>query len=79
MARFHFHILSEGERITDEEGIELAGEAQARAEALAGARSIMAADMLTGSVPMNQVIEVLNSEGALLFAIPFSEAVEFRC
>ena len=78
MARYHFHILCDGERISDDEGLELESVERARTEAIAGARSIMAADLLQGLVPMNQIIEVEDEHGSPVFALPFADTVEFR-
>jgi hypothetical protein len=78
MARFFFDIICEGAVIGDDDGLELRDAEQARREAVAGARSIMAADLLKGFVPMNQRIEVKDRSGALVLALPFADAVEFE-
>ena len=74
MPLFFFHICNGNGFIEDEEGRELADEAEARASALAGARDIMAEEMRAGQLNPASFIEVEDSEHRYLFTLPFSEA-----
>lgn len=78
MARYFFDIVCDGQVISDDDGLELRDAEQARREAVAGARSMMAADLLSGVVALNQRIEVRDGSGAMVLALPFEEAVEFQ-
>jgi hypothetical protein len=57
-----------------DEGLSYPDEAAARAAALAGARSMIAADLLEGSPNLDCRIEVTDKNGKLLFSIPFESA-----
>jgi hypothetical protein len=78
MPHFYFHVCDGTGFVEDEEGRELRDEASARAEALRGARSIMADDLQRGQLDLSSFIEVEDGEHALLFTLMFSEAVELK-
>jgi len=74
MPLYFFHVCNGNGFTEDEEGRELADEAEARAAAVAGARDIMAEEMRSGQLNPASFIEVEDSEHRHLFTVPFSEA-----
>ena len=74
MPLFFFHVCNGNGFTEDEEGRELADEAEARVAALAGARDIMAEEMRSGQLNPASFIEVEDSEHRHLFTLAFSEA-----
>lgn len=76
MPRFFFHICNGTGFIEDEEGQELPDVEAARAEAVKGARSIMATDVQRGELDLSSFIEVQGDDGALIFTLNFTEAVD---
>ena len=69
------HICDGHGFIEDEEGRNLADDAEAREEAVAAARDIMSNDLRNGLLDLTSFIEVEDETGKLLFAVTFAEAV----
>ena len=63
MPRYHFNIDNSIGYLADEEGRELAGPEEARSEALKGARSIIAEEVLQGRVDLRGRLEVVDRAG----------------
>ena len=59
MSRYHFNIHNGLGFVEDEEGRELGAPAEARIEALKGARSIIADEVLQGRLDLRGRLEVL--------------------
>lgn len=59
-----------------DEALEYPDEDAARAAALAGARSLIAADVLEGTLDLAGRIDVCDEAGRLLFSLPFASAVK---
>ncbi|HYD14122.1 MAG TPA: hypothetical protein VEC11_14845 [Allosphingosinicella sp.] len=76
MARFYFHLRDGQDVLLDPEGVELEGLDRARDQARHSARSILAAEVLEGRVPLHMRIDVENGSGAIVHGLPFTEAVE---
>lgn len=76
MARYFFHERSVGEYHVDEHGIDLPDLEAVRREAIAGARSIIAAAALTGRLSLEVFFEVTDAQGTLVLTLPFSSAVQ---
>lgn len=74
MPRYRFNIRDGSGTIEDEEGLELSGTEAARDEAIRGARSLICDDVMQGRLNLRGRVEVLEAEGALLFAVSFAEA-----
>jgi len=74
--RFHFHIRHEaaGTLERDEEGMVLPDIAAAETEALESARQLVVEQMKTGQRIVSR-FEVADSEGNLVFVLPFREAL----
>ena len=75
MLRYHFNIHNGAGFTSDEEGLEFGDAEAARAEALKGARSLIAAEVLEGRLDLRGRIEVTGDDGSLLFTLLFAEAV----
>lgn len=78
MPRFFFHLKDGQDTLLDAEGIELDDAEAARHSALVEARNIISHEALKGTIDLTQCIEVLDSAGALICALEFSDAVEVR-
>jgi hypothetical protein len=78
VSRFYFHVCNGSGFTEDGEGRELPDLEAARAVALAGARDIMAAEMLRGEIDLGSFIEVEDEEHRLLFILTFDEAVSIK-
>ncbi|WP_306421767.1 DUF6894 family protein, partial [Methylobacterium trifolii] len=63
------------ELIEDPEGLDLLDLAAARAEALAGARDILANSVRKGEPLDGQRIEIANAAGELLATVAFKDAI----
>ena len=74
MVRYYFHIV-DGRTVKDEEGQEFPGLDEARAEAIAAARSIMREAIWTGRLPLNECIQIADEKGAVLETVPFRDAI----
>jgi hypothetical protein len=78
MPRFFFHVCNGTGFVEDEEGRELPDLGAARAEALKGARSIMADDLHRGVLDLASFIEVEDERRTLIFTLNFGDLVEIR-
>ena len=76
MPRFYFHICDGSGFVEDEEGRELEDPEAARAEAVKGARGIMADDIHKGILALSSFIEVEDEAHRLLFTITFQDLLE---
>jgi hypothetical protein len=74
MALYYFHLRNHSDVLLDPEGRELA-DGKIAAAALSEAREIIAADVRTGSVDLDQNIEVEDSGGAVVHRVCFEDAV----
>jgi hypothetical protein len=73
---FYFHVRCGDNFIEDSEGFNCTSLAAARAEAIAGARDLLAEDVKHGRFDINQRFELTDAAGRLRLTIPFREAVE---
>lgn len=78
MHRFYFHLHECGELTVDEEGRALPSFEHAFKEAVAAARSVMAAEVANGMLCLACHIEITDSYGITLATLPFSEALIIR-
>ena len=76
MPLYFFNLYNGTGFVPDEEGRELPDPDAARAEAIHGARSLIADEVLKGRLDLNGRLDVLDGSGSLLFTIFFSDAVE---
>ena len=73
--RYHFHLRERGGYIPDEEGLELANLEAAREAAVAGARSIIADEVVQGKIPLASVLEVEDENGNRVLELAFRDTV----
>lgn len=79
MARYHLHIHCDDRVAEDEDGIEFPNLEAAKAEALKGARSILADDLMRGRVDLRGRIDVADDTGSVVETVRFEDAVEIVC
>lgn len=75
MPLYFLHIHNSTGFAEDEEGQELADLDQARAKAVEGIRSMLASEVLKGSIDLCGRIEIADDAGNPLAVVPFREAV----
>lgn len=75
MSRYHFHLFTPDEYIVDDIGIELADSNRAYLEAVKGAREVSIEMLREGQSVLSCRFEVVDSQGRLIHAVPFSEAL----
>ena len=76
MTVYYFHLWH-GEQLTDDlEGVACVSLEAARKRAIEGARDILAGDVRSGRIDLNQRLELFDDAGRLCLTIPFSEAIE---
>lgn len=78
MQRFFLHIVTGEEEIRDSEGQLLPNLEAARAEAIAGARSILSQEVLLGVLPLDERIDIADEKGDVLLSVSFLEAINIR-
>lgn len=76
MPRYYFHLRDGRDILLDAEGLELDGVGATRAQALRSARSILAAEVAEGKLPLYLRIDVEDAGGAIVHRLPFADAVE---
>ncbi|HYD39066.1 MAG TPA: hypothetical protein VEA60_15725 [Allosphingosinicella sp.] len=76
MPRFYFHVCNGAGFVQDEEGRDLPDLEAARAEAIRGARSIMASDVQRGTLDLSSFIEIEDAEKRLVLTVGFEDAVD---
>lgn len=76
MMRYFFKVCDVDGVACDEEGFDLTDAKAARAHAIAGARSLLAEDIKSGSANLNDFVEVSDEAGGTLFRVRYGEAVE---
>lgn len=75
MPRYFLHIRDEDGLTPDEEGAELPDLDAAKAEAIAGARDILAEKLRAGEVLSGAVIEIADETGQVLAVVRFRDAI----
>jgi len=74
---FHLNIR-DGFDVVDEEGQEFASLDDARRAAVASARDLMAADIRSGLLSLDERIEITDPAGAILATVCFRDAIRVR-
>ena len=77
MPRFFFHVRDSQGYAEDEEGLDLPGIAEAREAAIAGARSLLSAEVSTGELDLRGRIEIAGGDGPVE-TIRFEDVVDVR-
>jgi osmotically-inducible protein OsmY len=75
VARYHFNIRNGTGFTADDEGMDLSSEADARSHAIEGARSLISAEVLQGTLDLNGQIEVTDEGQEAVMTVRFVEAV----
>ena len=75
MPRYHFNIRNGYGFTLDEEGLELSSETDARLQAIRGARSLISAEVLEGTLDLDGQIEVTDERNDSVMTVRFREAV----
>lgn len=78
MKRYFFHIFNGTGPTRDEEGQELPSLEAARAEAVAGIRSLVADELEHGTIDLAGRIDICDRDGSVLASIPFTDVVHIR-
>ena len=78
VARYHFNIRNGNGYTADDEGTDLSSDAEARLHAIEGARSLISAEVLQGTLDLSGQIEVTDGARAAVMTVRFAEAVEVR-
>jgi hypothetical protein len=78
MSVFYFHLQEGGMRSVDREGVELVNVDEAEGMAVRSARSIMAADVMTGRLSLESYIDVVSWEGERVRRIVFGKVLQIR-
>ena len=76
MPVYFFHIRGGPADCEADEGLDYPDEQAAREAAVAGARDMIAADVLDGRLHLSSRIDVTDADGELLFSVPFDSVVE---
>lgn len=74
-AAFLFYVIA-AERLEDPDGVDLPEINAARDYAIAGARPILAAEIVGGRLPLNERIEVTDESGASLLTVAFRDTFQ---
>ena len=77
MPRFFFNVYDDVVAM-DDEGMALPNLDAARLQAIAGARALMAEQVTHGYLARSHWIDVVDEAGAVVFHLPFGDAVDVR-
>jgi hypothetical protein len=78
MSVYFFDVYEDSLICLDEEGTRHRGEAEARAHAIDGIRSIVSSAVRSGAFSLAGRVHVRNSAGVVAMVVPFTDAVEQR-
>jgi hypothetical protein len=70
MARYFFHIISGGEPVPDEEGMDLPDFLAAQAEAMASARDLSRSADRDGFGAESRIVQIADAAGTVLDSVP---------
>ncbi|MGK6355837.1 DUF6894 family protein [Sphingomonas sp. DT-207] len=77
MAHYHLNVVNSLGFVPDEEGHDLPDLAAARAQAVAGVRSMLSDELRTqGLIDLRGRIEIAEEHGTVVLVVPFSAAVD---
>jgi len=75
MSLYFFHLRDGTDVLLDPEGRDLPGAAAIAASTLAEARHLISQDALTGTIKLNQRIDVEDRAGTVVHSLEFQDAV----
>ena len=76
MPNFHLHLHNVHVDASDEEGMEFADLAVAKAKALEGIRGFLGNEVMTGKMDLRGHVDIADDDGVILMTVRFDEAVE---
>ena len=76
MPRYFFHLRDGTDTLIDAEGAHFNNTDEARAAAVANARSIVSHEALEGHIDLAQRIDVVDEAGTFVCSVKFAEAVD---
>jgi len=76
--RYHFNVRNGYGFTADEEGLELSSIQDARMHAISGARSLLSAEVLEGTLDLSGQIEVTDDTDREVLTVRFRDAVTVR-
>ena len=74
--RYHFNIRNAYGFTLDEERLDLSSDGDARWQAIRGARSLMSADVLDGTLDLGGQIEVTDDQNDAVMTVRFRDVVD---
>jgi hypothetical protein len=75
MPRYHFNIRNGYGFTRDEEGLDLASDMDAQVQAIRGARSLISAEVLDGTLDLDGQIEVTDDHDDQVLTVRFRDVV----
>lgn len=74
MPKYFLHLRESGSELLDPEGVEFEDVIELKANVLAAARQLLAAELLTGRVTLDQRIDAEDTDGRLVHTLSFCDA-----
>ena len=78
MPRYHFNIRNGFGFAADEEGLDLVSDMDAQVQAIRGARSLLSAEVMEGTLDLDGQIEVTDDHNERVLTVRFRDAVHIR-
>ena len=78
MPRYHFNIRNGHGFSRDDEGMDFSSDRDAWVHAIEGARSLMSAELLEGTLDLDGQIEVTDDQDDAVLTVRFRDAVRVR-
>jgi hypothetical protein len=78
MTRYHFNIRNGHGFTRDDEGVDLSSAMDAQVQAIRGARSLMSAEVLEGTLDLGGQIEITDERNDAVMTVRFSDAVHVQ-
>jgi hypothetical protein len=78
MARYFLHIYNSHGAAEDDEGVEANSLSEARELAVAGIRSLLAAEAANGEMNFKGRIEISDAARKVLLSVPFADALAVK-
>ena len=78
MPHYFLHIHNAHGTAEDDEGLEAQSLSEAREKAIAGIRSLLAAEAANGEMNFKGRIDISDGAGQVLHSVPFADAIEIK-
>ena len=76
MPLYYFHVRGCLAEVGAGDGLDFPDDGAAREAAIAGARGMIAEDVVHGILNLDCHIDVTDEQGSILFTVPFASAIE---